>query len=155
MWLQVESQDMKFLLTTLLSLSIVTDAFCNDVLETSDFINGCKFCINIMERDTEGLTNEEFNEATESASYISGFIEGRRIAVYKYANLANGGKIIDDDSEIQSYEEELFGYILPKVSPYVIAKLIVKIVESDPRILSYSKDMILALTLDTSYSAAD
>lgn len=146
---------MKFLLTTLLSLSIVTNAFCNDVLETSDFINGCKFCINIAERDIEGLTDDDINEAAKSASYINGFIEGRRIAVYKYANLANGGKIIDDDSEIQSYEEELFGYTLPKLTPYITAKLIVKMVESDPRILSYSKDMILALALDTSYSAAD
>ena len=143
---------MKYLILLLLSLTVITNAYSNTSEGTLDFVNGCRATVKISENNAKDLFQDDLAQAYRSMAYISGYLDSRVATVSHYANRIKGVKDMGDLEKIS--HKELYGFYTPQLSAYVVSKLIINAVDSDPRLLTEHKSQIIIRVLVNNFAKA-
>ena len=136
---------MKFLLTTLLSLSFAANAYSITFSEvdTLKFVKGCRILIKAADEGVDDIGAEDGVVMGLSTGYLSGFLDRRTMSVLQHMANTSAGP-----TDYELLEKEFHHYLLPEnFTPYILAKLIVNKVDSSPTILTNSPCEIVTITL--------
>tara|TARA_R110002126_G_scaffold284354_1_gene434009 strand:+ start:829 stop:1215 length:387 start_codon:yes stop_codon:yes gene_type:complete len=120
------------------------------------FVNDCRVAIKLKEGSIKPSI-ENLNQERSVICYYNGYITAREESVTYYAinkKMSEDGKSHGIFGDLKPYEKELYGYVIPKnMTHYILSKLIVNYVDSDPRALGKSPRVIVSNVLRKAYES--
>ena len=143
---------MKYLLLLFLSVTVITNSYCNTYAETRDFVNGLRLGVKVAEGSKKALTEEESQKIDKSFQYMRGFLDCRTLSAFFYSYSIEGKSEYSTDTERKS-QKKLWGFYTPSLDNYLAAKLIVNAVDTNPKLLTIdTRPEIILASLKSAYS---